>query len=72
MNPLWIAVPLHRLDRGPATVLGSDRDQTRAVTPGSPVLLRLVNASDNAAHTALRGVDAALVAIDGTPLNGRA
>ena len=66
---LDLAVLAHRF--GSADVLGSsDRLERRAVAPGTPVRLRLINTDDVPRRFAIAGTPFRVVAIDGTDLRG--
>jgi FtsP/CotA-like multicopper oxidase with cupredoxin domain len=65
-----VTVAYHRLDGGPATLMGSDVDTWRDVVPGTPVRLRIVNSANSANVFSLHGVAARLVALDGGDLAG--
>ena len=66
---LDVAVVAHDIDGAPA-LNGHDVLQRRAVPPGTPVRLRLVNAGSTQRRLTLIGTPFRVVAIDGTDLNG--
>jgi FtsP/CotA-like multicopper oxidase with cupredoxin domain len=75
-EPVDLALVAHRL--GGAALLGSsDRPERRAVAPGTPVRLRLVNSDNVARRFALAGTAFRVAAIDGgelyrpPPIEGR-
>jgi FtsP/CotA-like multicopper oxidase with cupredoxin domain len=55
---------------GAATLAGSDRPERRAVDPGTPVRLRLVNTDNTLRRYSLDGTPFRVLAIDGSDLNG--
>jgi FtsP/CotA-like multicopper oxidase with cupredoxin domain len=66
---LDLTLPLHTLDG--AILLGEhDRRDVRAVPPGTPVRLRLINTDSGPHRFALAGTPYRLVAVDGSDLNG--
>ena len=65
-----VTAAFHRLDDGPATLMGSDVDVRRTVEPSTPVRLRLVNSANGTHVFSLRGASATLVALDGGELAG--
>ena len=66
---LDVVIVAHTFD-GVPTLNGDDTLQLRAVQPGTPVRLRLVNSDSFGQRFAIAGTSFRVVAIDGTDLNG--
>ena len=64
-----LVIVAHTFD-GVPTLNGDDTLQLRAVQPGRPVRVRLVNSDSFGQRFAVAGTDFRVVAIDGTDLNG--
>ena len=69
VGALDVVIVAHTFD-GVPTLNGDDTLQRRAVQPGTPVRLRLVNSDSSQQRFIVTGTPFRVVAIDGTELNG--